>query len=487
MERLSVEILHYICSRLHPSDVTSFRLVNNLFSSIGFEYLLPSVTVYFFTQSLENLRKVSSHPSYRKHLRSIYFDANTIDYFLDSFNEYKKGVVDFFPSFQHEKRLRLTAPNNHQEWVKPHDLYVDILDQQTHMFENADYAFSVIRDALTGLTNLEKITMNHADHAGNPSFKPTSQLNRNVPCLYGRRPRESFPWSSPIGVDQLHAFLRAIDASQIKIKKLRAGKLSWSFFDSHFSRAESIARACESLTSINLLLHTGYDSRWDIYGTDQLECYKYMSRTSAIRKFLCRIPNLEFLKLRFDYLSRTKRRDEKDVDDVDDEEDEEGAKSTEERGLLKICRFFPSRFEHLIDDQFLWPKLKKFTLGGFQAQQSMLLNFLDSHRQTLKFLCLWHVELDPGGSWLTLLPDIQQSLALTDARMHGDFFARGAAPTSKKYWTEWWHLPSPKDEDNCDGVQEHSKDITHFLLHGGEIPLLTDDRYKYFADGGRLW
>ncbi len=101
------------------------------------------------------------------------------------------------------------------------------------------------------------------------------------------------------GVRQLNSLLLALAESEIKLKKLRAGKLTWNWFRTrNFNvHQEQLARACESLTSLHLVLNCRGE---EFTGEQTPDCYWFLQKTGAIGRFLSKMPHLESLKIRFD-------------------------------------------------------------------------------------------------------------------------------------------------------------------------------------------
>jgi hypothetical protein len=51
-------------------------------------------------------------------------------------------------------------------------------------------------------------------------------------------------------------------------------------------------------------------------------------------------------------------------------------------------RRFLAQLKHLIEDGFVWPKLEKLELGGFQTSESRLVGLLERHASTLRIFGL---------------------------------------------------------------------------------------------------
>lgn len=232
-------------------------------------------------------------------------------------------------------------------------------EQAYYLDEGMD--FPTLEGAFSKLVNLEKLTMNTLN-----TLYQTDVYERIGPWDYALEflSENITPW----GVRQLNSLLLGAASSNMKLKKLRAGRLCWTWFSSPSSQKSQITRACESLTSLHLVLTCMGESAWP--GKEALECYQFLSESGAIRKFLANIPHLESLKLKF-----------VDANYFGD-------------------RNYPARISHLTEDGFVWSKLRKLELAGFKTSESRLIQFLERHASTLRILGLQgSVELGRGGSW----------------------------------------------------------------------------------------
>ena len=72
MERLPLELLDNVCrSLLKPKPVREFRLVCRRFAEVGLRYLIPAVSVWPDSKSLERLECIANHPRLRHHVVQV--------------------------------------------------------------------------------------------------------------------------------------------------------------------------------------------------------------------------------------------------------------------------------------------------------------------------------------------------------------------------------------------------------------------------------
>lgn len=90
MNRLPVEILHWICSSFCVrKDVLKFRLVCTTFAAVGAQYMLPQVPVAFLPQSFVRLKAISEHPVISRYVTTIIYQADVLPS-IKSFKEYRR-------------------------------------------------------------------------------------------------------------------------------------------------------------------------------------------------------------------------------------------------------------------------------------------------------------------------------------------------------------------------------------------------------------
>jgi hypothetical protein len=133
------------------------------------------------------------------------------------------------------------------------------------------------------------------------------------------------------------------------------------------------------------------------------DCYWFLEKTGAIGHFLAKMPHLESLKIRFDSTN-----------------------------MMMTGPLYPARLTHLISEGHTWPKLKKLELGNFQTNESQLANLLERHASTLKdFRLTDEIEMDAGGSWISLLQKPKGFHMLEKVRIQADLI-REVAPIPRR-------------------------------------------------------
>jgi hypothetical protein len=440
MNNLAPELLHMVCGHLQYWDVPAFRLINRDCASVGLEYLVPSVEIHlhrnsFKAHSFSRLRDISSHPVMSKNVRKLYYDFHAVDSPMKDFASWKAGAIgalkDPNASRLNSQMFENIPVRTRREFELCYSWYQIIMREQAYYLdENMD--FHVLRHAIPNLTNLKKIIINTYDQ-----LYRSDLYDRIGPWHYtlGEFPHNEI---KPPGVRQLDSLLLAVASSKIKLRKLRAGLLSWSWFCSPLfvSQRDQITRACESLTSLHLVMSCLGDQH---HGEQAPECYQFLSKSGAIRSFLAKLRHLESLKLKFD------------------------------RTNIWGGRRFPARLSHLIEDGFVWPKLKKLELGGFQTSEPRLFRLLEAHASTLRVFGLQvEVQLDAGGSWYSLLHGMKSMLKLEETRIHGTLETR----PSVNNFGEHWHVSDRQYEYRLGNIW--AGELEDYLVRGGPFPL-TDD------------
>jgi hypothetical protein len=448
MNNLAPELLHMICRNLRFSEVYCFRLINRDCAAVGLEYLVPWIEIHlhrhsYRAHSLVRLQAIASHPFVSKGVRELSYDSLTFDSPMKDFETWKAKSMEKLdvrkPREVNDQRSELKPYRTRSDYKRMYAWYqVCMKDQQ--YFVDRKMERRVLLYSLPNLTNLEKITMNTYNTMDlSDVYENFGPWDYTLEC-----PRDQ---SMRPGVRQLNSLLLAVADSEIKLKKLRAGKLSWNWFRTRTFNVhqEQLARACESLTSLHLVLNCwGQETIWE----QKSDCYWFLQKTSAIGHFLAKMPHLESLKIRFD------------------------ATNMAMTGLL-----YPARLNHLISEGHTWPKLRKLELGNLQTSESQLADLLERHASTLKdFRLTDEIGMDAGGSWISLLQKLKGFRMLEKVGIQGDLTTRGGPDTAEEcwdIWQRWYPITSSGSDDPAPW------DLENYLLRDGPFPLTEDNMHSY--------
>lgn len=75
---LPPELLYMICDELATNDLPEFRLVCRTWVAIGFEYLMPEVTIQPHVGSLTRLEAIADHPVLRHYVFDVIYEGNIL-------------------------------------------------------------------------------------------------------------------------------------------------------------------------------------------------------------------------------------------------------------------------------------------------------------------------------------------------------------------------------------------------------------------------
>lgn len=257
MDTLAPELLHLICAQLNHWEVPAFRLLNRNCAAVGLEYLVPMIGIHlhrnsFHGHSFQRLLAISAHPVMSKNIHELYCDSHVLDFPMKDFANWKVGAEERLkkPNAGRVTGQRLTFDpvRTRQDFVRLYCWYQTVMKHQVYILDGMmDY--HILAQAIPRLINLEKIIMNTRN-----TIYETDIYDRIGPWDYALEfPHEQL---TLCGVRQLDSLLLSLASSRIELKKLRAGLLSWKWFNSNgFVLDEPhITRVCESLTSLHLVL-----------------------------------------------------------------------------------------------------------------------------------------------------------------------------------------------------------------------------------------
>lgn len=447
MDRIPSELLRMICAALEPKDVPSFRLLDRRCAGIGLDYLFPNGQVDFYMSKgdLSRLDNIANHPKLRERVEILQYEAHTLDLQRKSFKKWKASVRNEYMkhiSFrQRSSKLKLSTS---MDWKRHYNIYLEKMREQTEILEQAQ-DFLTLSNFFKKCPNLRALVLSNGYSFHN---------YRRIHDPFEGALQKPFCHLEPMGIRQLSMALIASAYSPAKLAKLTAGTISWKFF-SYIDRFtwDVIPSACSSLTHLHLKLTTGMTD--DVVGVEVAECRERLERDGSVRKFLGRIPNLEVLKLTFDFMN-------------------------EDPDRLLFDPMYPADLKDIIPYGHVWPRLHTLKLGCFESLQDDLMGFLDNHKGTLKNLVLVDVALAlkwaddqtaEGGSWMELLPHIRNTLQLDYGCLYGELSACGAHAGGD----EEWHI----NHEDVPGDEDRQEEIVNYLMKKTDVCPLREDNMHF--------
>jgi hypothetical protein len=229
-----------------------------------------------------------------------------------------------------------------------------------------------------------------------------------------------FTWRplQPEGLRAMNAMLEAIPTPN-KITTLRAGALSWRFFDPTnqlpISRCFQLA---PNLTRIGFQIETGWDEQNELFGVEASQC-RHMMKHGVLREILRRSPNLTALYIDFE-----------ESDGVDG---------------------FPAHLNDFARPTQHWPNLQMIEIGGFECDRQELQDFIRRHSGTLTEVFLRNISLQKT-SWVQFLPELRAMCPdLKDAAINGPLWGENETSQQTEFWdvTPWEH---GKEDQMCSSI-----------------------------------
>jgi hypothetical protein len=330
------------------------------------------------------------------------------------------------------------------DWKRHYNIYLEKMGEQTKILEQTQDLLT-LSSFFAKCPNLRSLVFSNGY-----AFHNYQRIHDPFEAAL----QKPFCHLKPMGIRQLSMALIASASSQATLAKLTAGTISWEIF-SYIDRLpwDEISAAFSSLTHLHLELTTGITED-DVVGVEVAECRRQLETDGSVRKLLGRIPNLEVLKLAFDFMN----------EDLD-------------RSLFDPT--YPADLKDIIPDGHVWPRLHTLKLGCFETLQDNLMSFLDNHKSTLRNLILVDVELTlkwtdnqtkEGGSWMDLLPYIRNTLQLDYGCLHGQISACGAHADGD----EEWHI----NHEDVPGDEDWQEEIINYLKRKTDVcPLREDNMY----------
>lgn len=378
MDRLSPELLHIVASFLSTRDAATLRLVCKNYSVIAGAHIIPEVSFYTHAKDLARLRAIAEHPVFSRHVKSLtYFGAvlESPPLSLEKFlRDHKQSVAlrEFAnmssPSLPDVKwKAELSRPQLEAQY----DKYRQLVASQEEIRRNR-LVPACLKEVMPKFPNLRLVTMS----SGFEFYEGGEQRSKASPyddCVHEAQSR-----FKPEGCLHLEVLLEALAQSDIRIEHLRAGSLSWRFFEKAPEDLSRFFKPLTNLTYIDLILVTEMDDNGNDINDDLSKCRRSL-RSGLVRNLLRSMPRLETLSFAI----------HSGIEDLG-----QGA-----------------RLGDVIQVGHHWPNLSDLSIQNVECNKSDLINFLELHKGSLKSLCLQDIQLTQG-SWKNVLPYIRQNLHL---------------------------------------------------------------------------
>ena len=473
LDDLPNEILHMVFEQLtygfQQRDIARLRLVCKRFADIGNYYLLSEVHLFFKSSQFEQLRQISQHPTIRKKVDTIFYEADILEN-CDSMQDWKKSICipawmqDLSPqhlypppptasererrAYRRDLNKTLSGPKlTHSDTLlkRAYDAYTEHLEDQESI-RAQNYNVEMLKDAMIKMPNLKTIEMSTECCLNNGrSTRMDQAFKDGLRSPYGDRRSEE-----GCGVGPLRSLLLAADAAGLKLETLAAGNLDWRFFmesdKQNVQVLPKIQKALRSLRTLRLYISTSSEYDDETYLDDLSHfmvpvCAGYMHQTSHLRDFITATPDLERLDFNFD------------CDDP----------------------YPPTTLCDSIGT-FKWHSLRVVAFSYISADEDCLAQFYVRHASTLRKIRLDTILLNTG-SWPSLLQRARKVLKLEQAVLSG----RLASNDPKEYY--YFDLPAGLNGGKRAKIEVV---VEEYLIKGGDGPLLdlnalVEEHYRIYV------
>ncbi|KAH9904369.1 hypothetical protein F4778DRAFT_60164 [Xylariomycetidae sp. FL2044] len=382
MDKLSPEILHHIASLLSVEDATNFRLVNRNLSVIAGAYILPELSFHLHQNDFDKLRAISQHPVIARNVSALTYFAEVLDtptITWDAFIQSYELSMSLFKWAPEASSIPAWKSQLSQPQLREHyEIYKKMVASQDRLLrERQDLA--CLKEVLPNFPALKGVTMS----SGYYFYEGEERAKRSR--AYKDVLRDAKQNLDPRGCAHMETLLEALEYHGVQIESLRAGDLSWRFFEKDRDTLSRLFRPLAKLREIELHLSTETDDNCFEINDDNNKCKKFF-QNGAMRNLFESMPDLEYISLMF-----------------------EGDRSDLKRSASLRDLFAPDAH---------WPDLEVLELGGIESDRRSLWKFMEAHKETLRYVCLQDVHLTEG-SWKTLLRDIRHQLDLDDVCICG--------------------------------------------------------------------
>lgn len=462
MDRLSVELIHIICSSLQTTDVGQLRCTSKFYASVGRPHMFRHLHLMFTPESFKRLHKISSDPTLAPYVKSLFYEADTLPVYR-SYSDWQQNLID--PAISSSLRsMHQPGPDSTgctfraigrelekierlpRHSYSPAQLstayrkYRKYSKQQVAMRRGSHHARQITK-AMARLPNLEYIRV---------SLEGWARRSHKFENVY----RDSYVYPSytstsrvRLGVPQVLSLLRGSAQTETKLKQFCAGVVDWTFFSQSDEVFADLQKGVRNLQDLSMQFATTWKLPCIQFPTTRMLPYRYLGygealyaseidacadylRNGRLREFLAAAPNLRKLSLKFDWSDLTCPADLRDV-----------------VGMGK------------------WEFLANVTLSSFDSRAEDLWRFCERHTKTLRRLVLDNIKL-LEGSWAPTFQEMRRLLHLEQVNIRGDL----EAFEFEELWS-FSFLWAPDETTMTRAVQE-------YLLQGGDGPLLDLSEYN---------
>ncbi|KAH6660946.1 hypothetical protein BKA67DRAFT_531025 [Truncatella angustata] len=451
MDRLSPELLHIVVLFLDIKDRLNFRLVSKNLSVIAGAHILPEVSFHLHAKDLAKLRGIAANSVLARNVKSLTYFAARLEALPFTYEQY---VHDHQQTIQFSLiDLELTELRKWKLFQSPaqlkahYETYLEMVASQNALI--ADQMDRLcLEEVLPSFPNLQQITMS----SGHEFYE-----GRNNPkSVYDGCLRDAHDYAFPPGVAQLEVLLQSLAHHRLSIQELRAGSMSWRFFDKEPDVLSRLFAPLHNLKYIDLVLEIQADDNGVVITDDISKC-RSLLKSGGLRNLLTSMPGLDTLAVAV----------------RGDWEDRKPAAS----------------LNWIIAPDHHWPTLSTLVLEGFDCTREDLWKFLELHRNSLSDICLRDVSLTKG-SWQKLLPDVRSTLQLQEVCFCGRLsgYPEGSEETAYGWdgsdgassLVEVHDLWTPES-----GPSDMRSSVNCYCRQGGkdypdELPLSNEVVKKYF-------
>ncbi|OBT89686.1 hypothetical protein VE02_01842 [Pseudogymnoascus sp. 03VT05] len=149
MDQLPTDIVRIITEIIDREDLLSFRLTCRSFAALGLPRQFEVIPVMLFRNSLENLLRISEHPTYRNYVLTIEYGSDMVSN--------PKSRIDWTrtSNLLHDPQNNPFSESDIEEAYQSHVRYYD---DQKHM-KATGYDFKTLRSAISRLPNLRGVRL----------------------------------------------------------------------------------------------------------------------------------------------------------------------------------------------------------------------------------------------------------------------------------------------------------------------------------------